>query len=224
MAGAIFARQVGAAPGQLGILGAQAHDHVGRQRLGNRPGIAATAGDARNLIVFGVSLRRLHPGFDELVVEVADLLVVDRHPLRRDEVVAGAEILDRLVGGQNTRLERLDLLIEPVGRRLGRIVLGTDLLQKIRFRDRVRDGGGLCRFARVRIDIDEEGGALARHLQPFLKAFYRLRFGHVFGARARCRIGRGEQALDRVDYSRRGCELRIIGELQPLDHQLEQRD
>lgn len=99
MTGAIFARQVSAAPGQLGILGAQAHDHVGRQRLGDRPGIAAAGGDARNLIVFGVSLGRLNPGFDELVVEVADLLVVDRHPLRRDEVVAGAEILDRLVGG-----------------------------------------------------------------------------------------------------------------------------
>ena len=98
MARAVFARHIGLALGDVGILGAQLDDHLGRDGGVDAAGIAAGLGDLLRLIVLGARLGGLHARGDQLVVEVGDLLVVDRHALRHRQIVGGTKILDRLFG------------------------------------------------------------------------------------------------------------------------------
>ena len=65
---------------------------------------------------------------------------------------------------------------------LRRIVFGANLFLEICIRNRVGDGRGLLRRFRIDGDIDEEGGALPRHLHPLLKDLDGSRSRGVFRA------------------------------------------
>ncbi len=173
---------------EVSILRAQADDGVGCERFRHRAGIATLgAGELLDLIIFGARLRGLHPRLDQLVVEVGDLLVVDGDALRHRQVVLGAEVLDSLVGRQHARLERVELLVHPGRGGLGGVVLGEHLLREIFVGDGIGDGRRLDRLPRAGIDVDQEGGLLARHLQALRQALDRPGLEDVVGADARRR-------------------------------------
>ena len=188
VARAVFARHIGLVLGDVGVLGAQLDDHLGRDGGVDAAGVATGLGDLLHLIVLCARFCGLHACGDQLVVEVGDLLVVDRHALRHRQIVGRTKILDRLLGRDHPRFQIVDLAAEPGGGDPRCVVFGADLLLEIGVRDRVGDGRGLLRRFRADIDVDEEGCALPGDLHSLLQDFHRSRTRGVLGVRPVTRL------------------------------------
>ena len=148
---------------------AQPRDDVRRQRLGKRPASAPRFGNLLSLIVLGARFGGLDARLDQLVVEVGDLLVVDRYALRGDEVVGGSEIRTAFSADEHAGSQPFDLAIEPTGRDLRRIVFGADLLDEICLRDRIRDPRRLGRVPRIDVDVGQKRGRCRTTLRRFCR-------------------------------------------------------
>ena len=167
----------------------------------------------------------MHARGDQLVVEVGDLLVVERYALRHHQIIGGTIILDRLFGGDDPRLQLVDLAVEPIGGNARRIVFGAHLLVEIGVRNRVGDGCGFLRRFRTDGDVDEEGGALPRDLHPLLKDLHRSRPRGVFRASPVARPAAAEQQpLDRIEKAGFWREFLIFRQLQFVDDAHQDRD
>lgn len=180
----IFAGQVGFVLGDIGILRAQLGHHLRGDGGIESAGIAAGFRQLLHLIELGTRLGGLHPGSNQLAVEIGDLLVVDRHALRDREVIGGTIVRDGLFGGDDAVLQRIDLAAEPFGCDARRIEFGADLFLEIGVSHRIGDGRGFLRRFRADGDIDQECRALSCHLHAALEQIYRVCTRGVFGAHA----------------------------------------